>query len=437
MINKLKHFIQEYSWIFSPFRFVPYNVRLGAQYNMHNELITRYDEMTKEEKELFHYKKLKEIIDFAYSKNKFYKSFYDLMGYHPSEFKKLSDFSNVPIVTKSDLKKFHLEERSQSNNSSFKVNTGGTSGEPLEFYLDKNAFSREWAYMHKIWSTLGYSYLDAKLTFRGKNNNGKPLRYNVIHNEYIVDAYVSFELIAKAVDTLTKKTKIKYLHGYPSAIYAFCKFLKENDIDAKKLFDNKLQGVFFGSEYPAPKYRKLIEDVLKVPTLSWYGHSEMAILAYEKSEAFEYYPFQTYGYTESIKSSSGDSKLVGTSYYNYNSPFIRYDTGDRICDEQYESGVLRLFKIASGRVGDIIFDKNGNPISLTALIFGRHHKAFNVIDFLQVRQSKNGFATLCVTSKLPVSIDMFDLKNIDMDFNVQVFETPFKTSAGKVALLIS
>lgn len=437
MINFFKKFIQENSWFFSLFRFIPYSFRLGPSYKEHNQLISKYDEIAEDEKELFHYQKLKQIIDFAYSKNEFYKSFYDSKGYHPSEFKKLSDFANVPIVTKSDLKKFKLENRSQSNNSPFKVNTGGTSGEPLEFYLDKKVFAREWAYMHKIWSNLGYSYLDTKLTFRGKNNNGKPLRYNVIHNEYIVDAYVSFELIVKAVETLTNKRKIKYLHGYPSSIYAFCKFLQENNIDAQKLFDNNLQGVFFGSEYPAPKYRELIEDILKIPTISWYGHSEMAILAYEKNEAFKYHPFQTYGYTESIQSTSGESKLVGTNYYNYNSPFIRYDTGDRIIDEQYESGILQSFKIASGRVGDIVFDKNGNPISLTALIFGRHHEAFSVIDFLQVRQSKNGSATLCISSKLPVNIDMFDLKNIDMAFNIEIMETPFKTPAGKVPLLIS
>lgn len=437
MISKLKNLIQSNSWLLVLFRYIPYSFRLGTSYTRHCKLIGQYDEMTCSEKELFHYIKLKKLLDFSYSNNGFYKSFYDSKGYHPSEFKKLSDFSNVPIVTKSDLKKFNLEKRSLSNNSPFKVNTGGTSGEPLEFYLDKKVFSREWAYMHKIWSTLSYSYLDTKLTFRGKNNNGKPLRYNVIHNEYIVDAYVSFGLVVKAIDALTNKRKIKYLHGYPSSIYAFCKFLQDNNIDAQKLFNNKLQGVFLGSEYPAPKYRELIEKILKVSTISWYGHSEMAILAYEKNDAFTYYPFQTYGYTEAIHTSSGESKLVGTSYYNYNSPFIRYDTGDRITGEQYKSGILQTFKIASGRVGDIVYDKHGNPISLTALIFGRHHAAFDVIDFLQVRQSENGFATLCVTSKLPVKIDMFNLQNIDMVFNIEIMEMPYRTSAGKIPLFIS
>ena len=37
-----------------------------------------------------------------------------------------------------------------------KINTGGTSGQPLEFYLDHQAFAREWAHMHHLWQAHGY-----------------------------------------------------------------------------------------------------------------------------------------------------------------------------------------------------------------------------------------------------------------------------------------
>jgi len=436
MLLKLKDIIQNNSWLFSLFRYIPYSFRLGMTYNTHKKLAENYCEMSDEEKENLHFKKLKKLLDWAYKNNDFYRCFYSLNNFHPSSFKEMADFVKVPIVTKNDLKEFELKNRSQTNNSPFKVNTGGTSGEPLEFYLDKSAFSREWAYMHTIWSKLGYSYLDSKLTFRGKNNNGIPLKYNVIHNEYIVDAYVSYEEVVKAIALLVKRKKIKYLHGYPSSIYAFCKYLKEHNIDSSELFKDQLKGVFFGSEYPAPMYRKLIEEVLGVATISWYGHSEMAILAYEKKECFTYCPFQTYGFTETISNENGESRLIGTSYYNFNSPFIRYDTGDLVTDEVFDNKILKSFKISSGRIGDFIFDKNDNPISLTALIFGRHHEAFNEIEFLQIKQSSSGKAVLCVTSKNTLSLESFDLENVDIEFSIEQLEKPFKTKAGKVPLLI-
>ncbi|WP_133126224.1 CoF synthetase [Vibrio breoganii] len=392
--------------------------------------------MSDSEKEAFHYIRLKNVLEFAYNNVDFYKYFYDKNNYSPSSFKCLKDFSKVPIVTKSDLKLFEINNRSHIERRVFKVNTGGTSGEPLSFYLDKHAFAREWAYMHYIWSTIGYSYLDLKLTFRGKNNKGKPLRYNVIHNEYIVDAYVSLQSIVDSVRKLAHRKDIKYLHGFPSSIYEFCKYLKRNEIDASRLFNGKLKGVLLGSEYPNPIYRRLIEEVLSVETISWYGHSEMAILAYERKEKFAYSPLQTYGFTESVKIDSVQSSLVGTSYYNLNSPFIRYDTGDLVKEEKYSNGILDSFEISAGRVGDVIYDRKSNPISLTALIFGRHHRAFDTVDHVQIRQSVYGEAVLCITSSKPVSLDLFDLDNVDIEFSLEKLEKPFKTKAGKVPLLI-
>lgn len=436
MISFIKSIIQKFSVFFSVFRFVPYRLRLGKQYSIHTNLITDYEKLSHSEKRDFHFKKLKNLIDYAYTYNSFYKSFYDENDFKPCDFKRLEDFHKVPVVTKEALKSFCLNSRSSYSFSSFKVNTGGTSGEPLDFYLDKNAFAREWAYMHKIWSKFGYTFLDTKLSFRGKSNKGTPLKYNVVHNEYIVDAYVSYTHIVSALINLPKKTKIKYLHGYPSSIYAFCKFLNDNNINASNLFNNNLRGVFFGSEYPAPLYRELIEDILGVETVSWYGHSEMSVLAYEKNEHFTYFPFQTYGYTEVLPCDNGEGRLIGTSYYNLNSPFIRYDTGDLVTNEDYLNGILQSFKISSGRIGDFILDKNNNPISLTALIFGRHHDAFNVIDFLQIKQPTIGKAILCITSNDVISLDLFDLEHVDIEFSIEILDKPYKTRSGKVPLLI-
>ena len=38
-------------------------------------------------------------------------------------------------------------------------------------------------------------------------------------------------------------------------------------------------------------------------------------------------------------------------------------------------GLVKEFAIKEGRSGDFIEDRNGKKIPLTALIFGRHHKA--------------------------------------------------------------
>src|SRR5699024_7422032 len=121
---------------------------------------------------------------------------------------------------------------------------------------------------------------------------------------------------------------------------------------------------------------------------------EFSILAYEK-QSFVYKPFATYGYAEALATNVSDEyRLIATGFYNEVSLFIRYDTGDLIKELVYENSTLESFVISSGRVGDFIIDAHGNQVSLTALIFSRHHIAFEKADFIQIKTSKNGHAIL-------------------------------------------
>ena len=436
VLTSVKKVFEKNSDILKILRYVPFSVRLGKVYRDHVRLINWYENASEKTRRGFHFTKLKEILDYSYHNIPFYEEFYSSKNYKPQSFKSLEDFSDVPVINKDILKQYSLDQRSLMLGGATLSNTGGTTGKPLDFRLDKHCFHREWSYMHNIWSRLGYSYLDLKLTFRGTNIGQTPLKYNVIHNEYIVNAYLGVGLVLESISKLTVNNKVKFLHGYPSAIYEFCKYMQINNISSEDLFKGQLKGVLFGSEFPAPQYRNLIEEVLKVPTLSWYGHSEFAILAQE-TQPFLYSPLQTYGFAESVSMRQGDgASLVGTGYYNHASPFIRYDTGDLITPVRVNSGVLESFQIAAGRVGDFIVDANGNHISLTALIFGRHHVAFSKADFIQVRSVVPGKATLVVTGD-GVTIKDFDLTNISVVFDLEIVAKPFKTIAGKLPLLIN
>lgn len=82
-------------------------------------------------------------------------------------------------------------------------------------------------------------------------------------------------------------------------------------------------------------------------------------------------------------------------------PLIRYDTGDLVeATKRTEGGLVTEFAIKEGRSGDFIEDRNGKKIPLTGLIFGRHHKAFDSADYIQIGQSEPGKATLYIMSPL-------------------------------------
>ncbi|MCC7145467.1 MAG: hypothetical protein IT443_03405 [Phycisphaeraceae bacterium] len=422
--------------------YVPFWLRLGWTYSATRRRIRKFERMDQAQQAQFVFDRVRWITQYAYAHHRFYQEFYRRQNFDPACLHGLDDLRRIPIVTKNDLRRLEVEDRSSAQRGRMKVNTGGTSGSPLEFYLDHRAWAREWAHQHVIWAKLGYRQTHNKLTFRGINLGEKHARYNVVHNEYILNTYLPTEQIAPTVWQIARQRPISFLFGYPSAIYNFACYCETGEPELGAFLRRTLKGALFASEYPAPIYRDTIERVFGIPTVSWYGHSEMAILAYERHEKYLFEPMPTYGYCETAPGEDQSQRLIGTSYYNTVSPFIRYDTGDLVEPVEVRGGLLRSFKVAEGRVGDFVIDAKGHRISLTALIFGRHHPIFGRARYIQVRQDQPGQATLLVTfgqDKRLVDLDWqkeFDLTNVDMRFDFQVLDAPVRTAAGKTPLLV-
>ncbi len=411
--------------------YLPFDIRLGNKYTS----FKKNSEVKPEKKYIFN--GMYKLVSHAAEHIPFYKYHYEKVGFDYRKLKYFEDLVEIPIINKSDLQKFSLEERKVAFKKGIKTNTGGTSGQPLDLILDSNAYSQEWAHMHTIWQGLGYKTSSIKLTLRGMNLGSHPIKYNFIHNEFQINAYCDFKLVVESLTKLVARYKIEYIHGYPSAIYEFAKALSERQPSLVKSLRKNLKGIFLGSEYPVPIYREFAEKVFGVPSISWFGHTEMAVLAREVSQKLVYHPFHSYGYAESVE--IDDKKhLLGTTLHNYVSPLIRYDTGDLISPVSFNDGVLESFKVTEGRIGEFVIDNNGRSISLTALIFGRHHKLFEVADFVQVQQKKPGNLVVIVTTEFKdMNYDkLFDSSGVSMNIEFKVVNQPYKTKSGKVSLLV-
>lgn len=406
-------------------------MRLGKSYDLYQS----YADEEINQETLF--RRMKGIVDYSQREIPFYKQHYKKMGFDSSELTCYDDIKKVPVVCKADLQEMKLEERFGDFSSGIITNTGGTSGQPLDLILDNQSYAREWAHMHKIWEQVGYKPSCMKFTLRGVNLGDAPVKYNFIHNEFQINAYCEFSLVVEEISKIILKYKIEFLHGYPSAIYEFVKQLSVKFPLVLLQLRFNLKGVLFGSEFPAPVYRDFIEEQLCVRTISWYGHSEMAVLAREIDVPFLYYPFQSYGFAEALEV-EGKYHLLGTTIHNKVGPLIRYDTGDIIEPVSYKDHVLESFRVSEGRLGEFVADNKGRNISLTALIFGRHHDLFSEADFIQVKQTKPG--TLCIyVTTINKNLDcnqLFDSSGIDMDVEFEFIEQPYRTKAGKVPLVI-
>jgi phenylacetate-CoA ligase len=417
--------------------YIPFRIRLGREYKKfyrRADILMRSDSQTKKN---FIVQNLNFTFRHFRINSPFYNHFLLQSKCNITEIKRIEDIAALPLITKTALREMPVESRTVLKYGMRQVNTGGTSGSPLSFFLEDNFYSREWSHMHYMWRKIGYDPTMTKITVRGKNIRDI-FKYRFNQNEFLINSYYSFtkEDYSKLLN-LFRRYNTKFIHGYPSAIYYFLKEISSSAPFLLEFLQKNIKGVMFGSEYPSPHFRNYIESILTENTISWYGHTEGVVLAGELYNKFEYVPFHSYGFTEAVLVDN-QYHLVGTSYDNLAAPFIRYDTEDLITPEFDESGLLKSFRITEGRLGEFIRDRNNKMISLTALIFGRHHKLFERVNFIQVKQIVPGQIIIYYSNSnyIENAADLFDSTNLNIEVFFQQVNEPFKTSFGKIPLLI-
>lgn len=428
-------------WLGQSLAYIPFDWRpmVGKQYREKKKEMRAYENMNGEERRQFIFRHMYSVVEYALNNIKFYQEFYAKKGFKLEDLKTFEDIDKIPIITKQDLLEYSIEDRSNMAVKKYKVNTGGSSGYTLSFYHSPDRIGTGWAHYHKMWGRLGFKPYKLRMTLGGRSNIKNGFWYEFARHAIALDMYKPYSETAPKLKKFLKSHNCYFLHGYPSVmadLAAYC----EKDDELRNLLKRGLQGAFLNSEFPYPMYRDKIEQVFGIRTQSFYGHTESCVMAWEDDEKFLYHPYQTYGYGEAVKNEEGRYDLIGTSYDNIASPLIRYNTKDIIDKPQFEDGILTSFFIYEGRSNQVVVDKNGMNISLTGLIMGRHHQLMEMSSHIQVSQKENGKATIYYVPLPGVDIDdpssLFDSNNVAIDFDFKKIETPLRTKAGKVLLLV-
>jgi phenylacetate-CoA ligase len=302
-------------------------------------------------------------------------------------------FKDIPFINK-DLVLNSFDDFVISKKSSDYVTTGGTSGKPLGFYINKNRKGFEWFWMTNNWSKVGFNLNNYRAVLTNHKLNGKKYKVDHLLREFqynnfsLNDNYLNF-----VINHINSK-KLKFLRAYPSAAYMVANFLNRE----KK--QTTLNTFLCGSENVFPYQKDLIEDKLNIRMYTWYGLSEKVILAGENTLCQNYHSNPFYGYTEiidednkSIHSAGIVGELIGTGFINTKMPFIRYQTGDfaeYVGENCPACGHVGLtFKNVNGRRKvDKIYKSDGASITTTAL--NLHGSIYNYIKGLQYFQNEKG-----------------------------------------------
>jgi len=408
-VNNFAHYLTRHSpgFLRQSMRLIPIQYRLGGKkFSDTYQFLLKSDFWTPEQNIHYQRERLNDLIHHLQKNVPFYKN---NSSNNDDPFKTLKD---LPILSKEEIQKnlsqFLSDDFSKVN--TYSVTTGGTSGNQLKFYLDNSTYGTEWAYVAASWSRAGYILGDRMISFRGVEfrnaDRGVYWQDNPIYNTIEMSPFhISPETMPAYVAKI-KKVKPKFIHGYPSAISFFAKYLEDAGVSI-----SNIKAVFAVSENVYPDQRAIIERVFHARFFSFYGMSEKVILAPECEKDTSYHAFPQYGITE-ILDKNGDpvgegecGELVGTGFMNRCMPFVRYRTGDfaSFTKEPCNCGRHHLIlKDLKGRWdADVVIGKNGAKIPAAAMNF--HSEIFKDINKFQFQQVKEGQVSLKIVLKEGIS----------------------------------
>ncbi|MGI9289211.1 MAG: hypothetical protein ACR2P1_27830 [Pseudomonadales bacterium] len=212
--------------------------------------------------------------------------------------------------------------------------TGGSTGNPLKVFLNKDVRRKSYAFWNRFYRLIGFRIGEKKATFVGRKvqepDNSKPpfWRYNMIDRQLM---FSSFHLSKENIPLYIKKLnqfKPAIVEGYPLSILQISQYLIDNGIE----LDFIPKGISTSSENFSAQQRATIENSFKCNVFDQYGSAESVVFASDceyknKHIAIEYGMVEVIDEAGDIKR-EGDGELIVTSFLNDVMPLIRYRIGD-------------------------------------------------------------------------------------------------------------
>ncbi len=381
---------------------------LGRRFRANSAFLREAQWWSAERSRQYQLDRLREMVALAYANTAFYRRTFDNAGFHPKDLQSLDNLSQLPTIDKSVVAG-NLQDmctRGVDASDIDYVSTGGTSGTPLQFYINASRSSVEYAYLTVSWDRAGYTLGMPMAVLRGRivkpNRDGLCHEYDpILRHHYYSNFHMTDDNMGRYLRHISSIGPC-VLHAYPSSAHTLAQYV----LAAKESAPANICAVLLESETVYPDQVQAMERAFGVRIFASYGHSEKCVLAAQCEHSSDYHVWPTYGYFElldedgaPVTTAGQEGEIVGTGFINSVVPFVRYRTGDHAvyvgeqceaCGRQHT--VIRDIKGRWPQGGLIATD--GSVVSMTAL--NVHDDTFRSVREYQFQQFIPGKATLCV-----------------------------------------
>ncbi len=332
-------------------------------------------------------------------------------------------------------------------------NTSGSTGVPLDYYIDRPAHSWQWAHMWRGWAQTGYVPGDLYASISGgslipEKAALKQTIYMALSSGLHFPTYHMNDEIMERYATRLARSPINFVYGYPSSLEIFSEYITASP--RKKL---PMKAVFTTSEGLSPKARAAIELAFDCPVYDTYGCNDGGIFSFECEHHNGLHMGMETDFVEIVDEEGNrvpdgePGEVIATNLVIRAMPLLRFRTGDiaNLTREPCECGrgLIRVQEL-SGRERDVIHTPDGRKIHGA---FFTHFEALHHADWIarfQIHQPDvKTFILRVILRREPSEEDkqavIKDLRTAlgDMDFRIDVVEEMEVTRTGKFRIIVS
>lgn len=349
---------------------IPLPYRYGPKFIKVFDEVQKWGTWSAEQLREYQDSQLQKMIHHCYDNVPYYRNLFEKHNLTPDDIKTKTDLAKLPITTKAEMIA-NFDALTAKNKDEFNpiiMSTSGTTGTPFKFYQDEKNILYERAFVLRYFGMSGMRPNDLLAILRSYvPEKGQPLWKRYGSWIYFSAYDMTPENMRKYYEKI-KNMKIKYLRGYPTSVFAFAKFIRDEGLDLK------LNGVFTSSETLFDNYRDMVREAFGCEVYDLYGSGEhVAFLDQCHIDGQTYYHENPeYSVTElvddkgnPVTEEGAQGRVVGTSLHSFSMPFLRYQISDYavFTKEKCPCGKPLIAKKILGRVDDYLTTPNGKIVS--------------------------------------------------------------------------
>jgi phenylacetate-CoA ligase len=323
--------------------------------------------------------RLREFLGDIGTRVPYYRELFGRLGFDPQSVRTIDDLSVLPLLTKPDIRANVERLKADGHGPLTRYNTGGSSGEPLIFYMGKGRKSHDVAAKWRATRWWDVDIGDRELVVWGSpielgaQDRLRRFRDGLMRSQLLPAFEMSPANLDRFVETI-RTARPAMLFGYPSSLSLIASHARQKHLDMSRL---GIRVAFVTSEKLYDEQRAVISEVFGCPVANGYGARDAGFIAHECPAgrlhiSAEDLIVETVGSDGKQTSQGEPGEIVVTHLATADFPFLRYRTGDIgvLSNETCSCGRgLPVLEDIQGRSTDFVVAQDGTVMHGLALIY--------------------------------------------------------------------